>query len=604
MNFKPRQTHWFETNVPRDLIVYAIEALAQTGAVELSHGIWATKTRDTSYIKSRLDDFTDLARKFEKDLPTSLFPPETHAESPEHLAENALKTLRKWSAGLLKLQRELKRTHKEFDELQQLMALLSAIPDHDIDFSWVEEKTKVLYKKLFACPHGKFNHPFGSDIVVEIFPADKQDFILVLATPDHSQILEAATTLFDCNEIIIPGWLSRESSNRLEKITQRMNALKEIQNKLETRLLAHKDSHEIKASLASVRLLNWYLENSFVSSDDEKLCHIIGWTSAESANELEDALHMAGIKAAVLFSEKPVVLNPPVHFQHPWWIRPFSFFVNLMGAPGSDEIDPTPLLALIVPLLFGYMFPDVGHGLVLVIVGIIGHKRIPETRLLIPCGLAATGFGMMFGDVFGRHDIIEAIWIKPLENPLLVLIVPLVMGALLITTGLIFSGIEAHWRGEVKRWFQTDASVLMLYLVLILGIFWLPALWLLAPVIFWYFVGTVIGCNNNTLTCLINGLGHLLESALRLVLNSISFVRVGAFALAHTGTTHAANLIAGMIDNIFLVIIFYILSHVFIIVLEGLIVFVQTSRLILFEFFIRFLKADGRVFKPMHGLIK
>ena len=66
MNFKPRQTHWFETYAPRDLIVYAIEALAQTGAVELSHGIWATNARDTSYIKSRLDDFTDLARKFQK----------------------------------------------------------------------------------------------------------------------------------------------------------------------------------------------------------------------------------------------------------------------------------------------------------------------------------------------------------------------------------------------------------------------------------------------------------------------------------------------------------------------------------------------------------
>lgn len=43
------------------------------------------------------------------------------------------------------------------------------------------------------------------------------------------------------------------------------------------------------------------------------------------------------------------------------------------------------------------------------------------------------------------------------------------------------------------------------------------------------------------------------------------------------------------------------LGNLFIIVVEGQVVFVQTTRLVLFEFFIRFLRAEGRVFKPLRG---
>ncbi len=603
MSFKSKQTNWFETYTPRDLTVYAIDALAKTGVVELYHDIWSMNTEDTDYIRSRLDEYASLAKRFEQDLPGSLLPPKIHEESPGHLASTALKTLRQWIADLLSLQRKLKRATKEIDDLKLLQSLLLAIPDHDIDFSWIEQPSEVLYKKLFTCPPGQFNHPSGKNIVVKVFPGEKQDFILVLGTPDQSGTVESAATLIGCNEIVIPSWLSSRTSGRVDAITQRLKIIKDDQDQLETRLTAHKQASEIKTSLASVRLLNWYLDNSRVSSHDNKVCHMIGWTSVETADELEDILKQAGIEAVVLFSEKPIDQKPPVESHQPWWARPFGLFVDLVGVPGKDEIDPTLLLALIVPLLFGYMFPDVGHGLILVALGLLIGKRVPEALLLIPCGLASAAFGVIFGDVFGRHDIIDAIWLKPLQNPLEVLLVPMVFGALLITTGLIFSAIEAHWRGEFKNWLQTEASVLMLYLVLILGIFWLEALWLLVPVILWYVIGTLLACRIKKLSCLIYGFGNLIESVFRLALNSISFIRVGAFALAHSGTSHAANLIADMIDDPFFVIIFLIFSHAFIIALEGLIVFVQTSRLILFEFFIRFLKADGRIFKPMQGLM-
>jgi len=50
-------------------------------------------------------------------------------------------------------------------------------------------------------------------------------------------------------------------------------------------------------------------------------------------------------------------------------MRPFELFARAFGVPGGDEADPTPVVAIVVPLLFGYMFGDVGQGAVLVGLG-------------------------------------------------------------------------------------------------------------------------------------------------------------------------------------------------------------------------------------------
>ena len=90
----------------------------------------------------------------------------------------------------------------------------------------------------------------------------------------------------------------------------------------------------------------------------------------------------------------------------------------------------------------------------------------------------------------------------------------------------------------------------------------------------------------------------MLASALELVLNTLSFLRVGAFALAHAALSTAVFGIATGISDPVLYMFVLVMGNVFIITLEGLVAFVQTTRLILFEFFVRFLKAQGRKFQP------
>jgi V/A-type H+-transporting ATPase subunit I len=85
---------------------------------------------------------------------------------------------------------------------------------------------------------------------------------------------------------------------------------------------------------------------------------------------------------------------------------------------------------------------------------------------------------------------------------------------------------------------------------------------------------------------------------MQLLVNTLSFARVGAFALAHASLSEAvvsmadaAPLLAGAL--------ILVLGNLLIIVLEGLVVSIQTTRLVLFEFFNRFLRGTGRVFRPL-----
>ena len=85
----------------------------------------------------------------------------------------------------------------------------------------------------------------------------------------------------------------------------------------------------------------------------------------------------------------------------------------------------------------------------------------------------------------------------------------------------------------------------------------------------------------------------------QLIINTISFVRVGAFALAHAGLSLAFETLAEASTHIAVSVLILLIGNLIVILLEGLVVTVQTTRLILFEFFIRFLRGTGRMFQPL-----
>jgi V/A-type H+-transporting ATPase subunit I len=117
--------------------------------------------------------------------------------------------------------------------------------------------------------------------------------------------------------------------------------------------------------------------------------------------------------------------------------------------------------------------------------------------------------------------------------------------------------------------------------------------------ILWYFSGNIIRDGGNILANIGRSMAILLESLVQLIINTLSFFRVGAFALAHVGLSLAFIVLADATGSILAAIPVMIVGNIIIIALEGLVVSIQTTRLVLFEFFIRFLHGSGRIFRPL-----
>ena len=144
---------------------------------------------------------------------------------------------------------------------------------------------------------------------------------------------------------------------------------------------------------------------------------------------------------------------------------------------------------------------------------------------------------------------------------------------------------------------RRDAGGVVVYLGLLLSVFGRAGLWLAASGVVWTVTAELL--HRRSALSLAAALGELLERTLQLAVNTLSFARVGAFALAHAGLSSAVIALAEVAGHGLSGLLVLILGNLLILVLEAMVVSIQTTRLVLFEFFTRFLTGAGRVFVPL-----
>jgi V/A-type H+/Na+-transporting ATPase subunit I len=602
MSLRPLQARWFETYVPRDQTVHATEVLARTGRVHLETDTRVLDRVDEGKLRHFVDLFRGLAATHDHDLRGVGRQATVLEGDPVHLANLALHRLRVWSARLDYVKAHLEHLLAEKQHLQLLAECLEAMERAGLDIDGVFHKTRFLCKCLFACPKGHVCDPELESSVERMVPGQTHDFIYIAGLHEKRHLIGRFVVEQGCQQLGIPAWLAGDTAQQRQGLsTHQAHTLAEISEML-TELKSLRADPEIAQAKANVDTLQWYLEHAAGTLTASEYCHVTGWTTAINVRELQQALEAEGIHAIIRLPEPPAHAEAPVSTLETWWAQPFQSITAMWGTPGRHEVDPTGLLALVVPLLFGYMFPDVGHGLVLVLFAAFYSRRWPHVRFLLPCGLAAMLFGVLFGEVFGFHNLLQPLLIQPLEDPLIILAVPMLFGVGLMLLGLVFAGIGARWRGELRRWVLVDLAVLLMYTSALAGLLLPQAFWLTGLAAAYYLTGNaLLAPAKGRLASLPKAVGDLLLSVFELAINTLSFLRVGAFALAHAALSHAVLSLADAVESVWLQGLIILAGNAFSVVIEGLLVFVQTTRLVLFEFFTRFLRADGRLFRPLRG---
>jgi V/A-type H+-transporting ATPase subunit I len=344
----------------------------------------------------------------------------------------------------------------------------------------------------------------------------------------------------------------------------------------------------------------------------------VGWAPTSALAELGLALRPLG--SAVVELARPPWVEPPTLLRTAPLERLFSPLVSVYGTARYRDIDPTLFTAVSFVLMFGMMFGDAGHGVVLALLAVWLRSRragrlAPYRHLwAIPfaAGLTAAFFGLLYGELFGPTDVLPTIWLDPIDSPEPLLLLGVAVGAALLLVSYML-GIANRWRESgpaVAALDQSGIAGLALFVglgVLAAGVYLgsLPAA----------IAGGAIGLGGLVLLAtgfaLRAGRGaaavteagiESVDAVARLVSNVISFTRLAAFGLMHAAlgavVFSAASALWGGIAGAVAAAAVFVVGNVLTFSLELLISGVQALRLEYYELYSRIFAGEGRAFAP------
>ncbi|MEC3862782.1 V-type ATPase 116kDa subunit family protein [Mesobacterium sp. TK19101] len=596
MILRPRATTWFELLTSRDHFAVAMQALAHTRAVQLE----AHPFDQSAPVLPVLDDFFDrfhqLEARYGPYWPQIRGTAGLVLENPIAAVAETQARLADWAMRADPIVADLRTSEARLGELALIDRLVEAVPDHLPLARLAQAQGSVLRYAVFFLHTGDAALPALDGVLAESFPAEQGAFVILVGPADAIEAAAERATALDWTPVPLPTFLSADRDTHVQQVRQHITETERDLAGHLARLDALAEETGLAELLQRVAVLSWLRDNAGEISASPNLMRITGWNSVANSADIHRALEAAGVDYALTQSagsagDAPMVLNNPA------WLRAFEFFPRLLGMPANQEVDPSAATALIAPLLFGFMFGDVGQGAVLLAAGLYLGRRWPMLALFVPGGVMAMVFGVLFGSVFSLEGVIPALWVHPLHAPITVLAAALVIGAVLLTLGFVLDFTQAAWHGQGSRWLAQHGGLMAAFLGL-LGAWFEPRLaWSVV-------LGlglTAVGARKDgawTPAAAAVAVAEFVEAIMRLLVSTVSFARVGAFALAHAGLSAAIVGIAEALGPVGFWIAL-LLGNLLILGLEGLVTGIQTTRLILFEFFIRFFHATGREFRPL-----
>lgn len=352
-----------------------------------------------------------------------------------------------------------------------------------------------------------------------------------------------------------------------------------------------------------------------------------GWLPDGDVKRLKRALakDSAG-RCAVKTSPAGPGGGAPVLLRPPRLLRPFAALVTGYGLPRYGEADPTVFAALSFLIMFGMMFGDLGDGAALCLAGgwlarRRGVKEREAGRAVFACGFSAAFFGLVYGSFFGLESFKKyALWRGPLEgDPLALLAAAVLCGAAVISLGVMLNifnrvrlgdrlgaaldrfgaaGLAFYWAALLLATGRAGAGAL---LVMGCGL----ACWIIKEPLLYYTQrrGAAKAGNDGFLTVAAEAFIGAFEGALLYLANTVSFVRLAAYAMSHAALLASAWALRDAADrawgaNSFAGILAVVAGNAAALGLEGLVAGVQALRLEYYEFFGKFFEGGGRPFRP------
>jgi len=415
----------------------------------------------------------------------------------------------------------------------------------------------------------------------------------------------------------------------------------------------------LKKTWNNLTLNTLYFRVQSYFSRTERTVLFSGWVPLDKQREVE-----SGIKSTVnakcilewkapeeVEAESNARIRIPVRLTNPHFLKPFEMLVNNYSVPEYGTIDPTPFVAVAFLMMFGLMFNDAGHGLVLLILGALAPRLFKNAKdsmkrlftLIMYCGGASTIMGILFGTYFG-YPLFPPLWFnyhalvagensgnpgfKSIYN---ILVITIYFGIAVIGVGLVLNwinllknrewfkllyekggiiGAEMYFAGVYTGFYFAEHAYKELpgnnFLLFAFGI---PLLLLMSKIpvaMIRNHKKSVIsyGSNHptpNIIDYIMDWIVELLEIFSGYLANTLSFMRVAGLGIAHVSLLIAFRSIAHLTGSEFSIagLSILLLGNILVIILEGLSAGVQALRLSYYEFFSKYFIGNGRAYAPI-----
>ena len=362
--------------------------------------------------------------------------------------------------------------------------------------------------------------------------------------------------------------------------------------------------------------------------------YLAGWVPADQADAFQDKLSQLGELSCVADRAEEVErLKPPTKLKNPFLGRVFQPFLEMYGLPAYNETDPSLFMAVTYCLFFGIMFGDLGQGLCLALLGLVlsRWKKMWLGGIITCCGLSGALFGCVYGSVFGFEELLPGFKIMEqttfaglgtVSNVLLLLVMSIALGIVMLLSVMVINIVNGvRQRNFEKILFGPNgAAGILFYAGLLLAalatlafgvnlfvpgyvlpVLVLPlALILLREPLSRLLSGDPEWRHFSPAEVLGTGLFELFETLLSYLTNTLSFMRIGAYAITHVGLMLVVHMLAGLAGGTGgpVGVVILVLGNAFVMGFEGLLVGIQVLRLEFYELFGRFYDDGGIPFSP------
>lgn len=546
----------------------------------------------------------------------------------------------KFSKGLDRLVKKKQQLRENLSDTVALKQKISHFVGLDLNFKEIIkcQFIKIRLGRLPKESKEKLNE-YKDNPYVLFFTAtedEKYEWGLYISPVDHVEEVDMIFSKLYFERLRVYG-IETTPENQIIVLQDKIEKLKNKINQTENDIIDYWNRNKEFADsvFSQLKKLYTYCDVQKYAARYNNSFILMGWIPKSEKSKFEKGLEQIG-DTECAFDNPDSIQNhtPPTILKNKKFFKPFEYFVDMYGMPAYKEVDPTAFVSLTYILLFGIMFGDFGNGLVLSIAGYLMWKlkNMALGKILIPCGVSSMLFGVLFGSCFGYEDAFDGLYHKVFNLPSKpisvmepqttnnIIYTAVAIGFVLVAIAMLINIYSCFRRRNLAKaifgangicgfvFYVSLVAGIVCQLILaipVMNIFYIIFL-LILPLLGILFEPVLDGLMRKDKSALPEKWGEffmqsffeVFEVCLSYATNTISFLRVGAYVLVHTGMLMVVFTLAEMTSGVMNILI-VALGNLIVIVLEGLLVGIQVLRLEFYEMFSRFYDGDGEPFTPI-----